>query len=202
MGKSVRKRIGLLGGSFDPVHLGHLHLANELYKRWNLKEIWWIPAYVSPHKIDTPAISVRHRLEMIQLAIGDIPYYKTLDIECMQEGPSYTVDTLRILTNRYPEVDFFLLLGSDTVERFHDWKEPEEIVRLCGLVIASREKKKPFISGGDQVLLKAVERGWTEIPLLEVSSTEIRTLIKEGKDFTGLLPEKVISYIQEHSLYV
>lgn len=196
------KRVGVLGGSFNPVHLGHLHIANQLKAHFNLDEIWFVPAHQNPHKMDQTIASAAHRLEMLKLATEDNPNYKVLDIECKRQGPSYTVDTLRLLSEQYPENTYFLLLGSDTIKRFHEWKSPYEILELCELVVATREEEGVIIDYGDDKLERSVREALTPIPLIKVSSTEIRSLAERGESYQHLVPAPVFKYLQQHALYV
>lgn len=194
-------RIGILGGSFNPVHLGHLHIAHELKRCCKLDEVWFIPAYQNPHKQDHTNAPVLHRLEMLRLAIESEPEFKVIDIECSKKILSYTVDTLKELKARHPYADFFLLLGSDAIRRFHEWKTPYEILDLCTLVVASRDEVSVPLNYGDSKLEEAVKQAIITTPLLNVSSTEIRKLISEGKEYRHLLPGSVADYIAAHALY-
>lgn len=196
------KRIGILGGSFNPVHLGHLHLAKELKLRCQLDEIWFVPVHQNPHKLGLSIVSSEHRLEMLQLATRGTPSYRVVDVECKRKGPSYTVDTLKHLHREYPDNDFFLLLGSDTIKRFHDWKDPCEVLNLSTLVVASRYEGGVALDYGDAKLEEIVSEAIIPIKQLNASSTEIRSLIQKGEKYQHLVPPLVCDYIQKHRLYI
>jgi nicotinate-nucleotide adenylyltransferase len=195
------KRVGLLGGSFNPVHIGHLHIANELKTRLRLDEVWFIPAYQNPHKMDQNIAPAALRLEMLRLATAHEPSFKVLDVECKRGGPSFTVDTVKSLNEQYPNIDFFLLLGADTIKKFHEWKDPRKIIELCTLVIASRENESFNIDFEHKALKCAILKGITPVPLLNASSTEIRSLIKKGEDFQGHVAAPVFKFITDNYLY-
>ena len=126
-------RIGVLGGTFDPIHLGHLITAQAVREIRNLDKIIFIPAYISPHKLDAKAISSEHRLQMVKLAIQNIPYFECSNIELEKEGISYTIDTLKILKQQYSQID--LIIGYDNIINFSTWKNPDEIIELVNLVV-------------------------------------------------------------------
>ncbi len=195
------KRVGVLGGSFNPVHLGHLHIAKELKSRCQLDEVWFIPAYQNPHKMNQSVVSGVHRLEMLKLAIQDYASYKVMDIECKRKGPSYTIDTLRLLREQHPENEYLLILGSDAIKRFHEWNSPHEILKLCTLVVASREKEGISINYDDNKLERSVREAIISTPLLKVSSTEIRSLAERGESYQSLVPAPVFEYMQQNKLY-
>jgi nicotinate-nucleotide adenylyltransferase len=135
------KKIGLLGGSFDPIHFGHLNLAFELMERGQLEEVWFIPAHVNPLKTHIPPVSFEHRLAMLKLAVEGISPFKIKDLESRRPAPSYTVETLRLLlaefTARVESPHFYLLLGEDSIASFVHWHLPHEIVKMAHLLIGS-----------------------------------------------------------------
>lgn len=196
------KIIGFYGGSFDPPHYGHLLLAKEMQKIHHLDEIWFCPANLNPHKagrIPAPALM---RLEMLNLAIDEIPSGKIIDIELKREGPSYTVDTLRTLTAEFSDVKFKLILGEDACSSFFKWKEPEEVIRLADPLVGARSSLIfPKDIPGSPKILEALKSGWTPIKFLEISSTEIRRRLKNGEDCSSLLPAKILDFILKNHLY-
>lgn len=198
--ESQPKKVGVLGGSFNPVHLGHLHIAKELKSHCRLDEVWFIPAYQNPHKPNQPSVSVDHRLEMVRLAIQEEPSFKVLDIECKRKGPSYTVDTLVELSRKFPENSYYLLLGSDTMKRFHEWKDPYKILKIAKLVVASRDEEFQ-LNFGDDELVRLVKKAIVSLPLVKISSTNIRSLIASNGEFDHLLPSAVADYIRRNNLY-
>lgn len=194
-------KIGFFGGSFDPIHFGHINLAIELKERAGLDEVWFCPANISPHKGKEP-LAGSLRLQIAKLAIEDIPGFKLIDHELRRSGSSYTVETLRELKKEFPEHEWFLILGDDCIENFFDWKEPNEILKLASPLIGSRDAKA-FLEG-DHSLQKQKDRfraGWTRIPVLEISSTNIRDRLSRGLYCGHLLPAKVLDFITKNGLY-
>lgn len=195
------RRVGVLGGSFDPVHFGHLHLAIALFEGHGLDEVWWIPVQKSPLK-SSPIASSSHRAKMVRLAIEEIPSFKLLEIELVREGPSFTVDTLRQLKAEHSDIQFHLLLGDDVLSHFDRWKEPCEIVELAPPLIGARQSAAfPAPSSLDKKLIEALRLGWTPVPLVEISATDVRRRLREGLFCGHLVPAKVLDYIHSYRLY-
>lgn len=135
-----KKKIGVYGGTFDPIHLGHIHLAQNLMEAHGLDEVWFCPAYQSPFKAESAATPPEKRYRMTELGVEAIPNFKVIDTEIKHPGPSYTVDTLRTLTKKYPDHQFYLLLGNDTARHFMDWKDPRGIIEMAKLIIGTDRK--------------------------------------------------------------
>ena len=199
------KQIGIFGGSFDPIHNGHLNLAVELMEAHSLDEVWFIPAACSPFKQFPTATSAQDRLAMTALAIAGETRFRVLDLEINREGPSYTVDTLKTLVEaqkgQADPCTFALILGDDTARGFSGWHHPEAIVQLARLLVGSRGLQKEPFKGSPQVIA-ALEAGMTPTRIMEVSSTEIRQRLKEGMYCGHLVPGKVLDYIFSHQLYL
>lgn len=197
------KRIGFFGGSFDPIHLGHLQLARELQEKKHLDLIWFCPARISPHKLDQTPAPPEHRLKMAELAVADHPGFAVIDVEVNRKGPSYTVDTLRELVQRESGNQLFLILSEESVPGFFHWKHPEEIVALAPLIIGTRSGPVDFASfpQGREKIIEAIREGWVPTAPNAFSSTEIRHRLKRGEDCSGMLPEKVLDYIIQNNLY-
>lgn len=181
------KQIGVYGGTFDPVHFGHIQLAISLFEQGGLDEIFWIPANINPLKSDSP-VSADHRLQMLKIALEMLPFFKILDIELKREGPSYTIDTLRLLKKEYPDAKLRLILGDDTLKKFSQWKDPEEIVRLAPPLIGAR-------------FLEETHFQKIRTPLFEISATDIRDRLSRGLYCGHLVPAKVLDYIASNRLY-
>ena len=199
----VRSRVGFFGGSFDPIHLGHLNIAIELAERHKLDEVFVCPTSQSPFKKEKPPIaSKEHRRAMVTAAISLLPTFTLLDFELQKSTPCYTIDTIRQLIaidqQHKKNKNYFLLLGEDAIEHFHAWREVEELIKLATPLIGSRQTKS-FPQKG--ALLSAIEKGLTQIPLMEISSTEIRDRLQKGLYCGHLLPAKVWDYIQQHQIY-
>ena len=198
------RKIGIMGGTFDPIHLGHLVVANEVLNMYKLDEIIFIPAGIPPHKIGISASSWDRYL-MVTMATMSNDKFKVSDIEIKNPGKSYTLNTLRELTNLYADTEFYFITGTDAVIDLPNWHEPEEILSLCKFIAVSRpgiskekvEKKIIEIKNkfnGDIELL--------QVPMLQISSTDIRDRFKRGIPAKYMLPESVEQYIIKNHLYL
>ena len=198
-------RIGIYGGSFSPVHNGHVAAARAFMEQMWLDILYIIPANVPPHKSMEGDADVWQRLRMCELAFGDIEGVIVSDIEARREGKSYTVDTLRALYS--PDNRLFLMMGTDMLLTLDTWREPEEIFRLCYPVYMRREQSDPIldqrivskIAEYQQKYGKVVRRITGDV--IPVSSTQIRTAVANGLDISSLVPSAVEKYIHEQGLY-
>ena len=189
--------VGVFGGTFDPIHTGHLILAERAREELDLNAILFMPANIPPHKITgRNIVPGQARLDMIQLAIDANAGFYATSIELSREGVSYTVDTLRELRTALPEAHFTLLIGSDNAREFSSWHHPEEIVSLAQVGVWER----PGSSFGAEILPNYIARTINS-PLLEISSTEIRNRIAAGQSIRYLTPDPVIDYIMHHGIY-
>jgi len=192
-------KIGLFGGSFDPIHYGHLQIADWTQKKLSLEKIIFIPAAIPPHKLHSIIASAEHRYTMIQLAIAQYPHFEISDVELDRAGISYTVDTVNYFRNHYSlrRDALFLLIGSDSLMDLPNWRNPEEIIRNCTIVVYQRR-------GIDPALLPANIAQQVQIldtPFIDVSSTKIREKIATGESITSLTSPHVAEYISVHHLY-
>jgi nicotinate-nucleotide adenylyltransferase len=188
-------KIGLFFGSFNPIHTGHMVLANYMLEFTGLEKIWFIVSPHNPLKQKNSLLHERYRLEMVTLAIGDNNKMKASDIEFKLPQPSYTINTLAHLQEKYPGNDFALIMGADNLENFHKWKNYEEILKQVELYVYPR----PGASGGSLSSHKKVKL--VNAPLMEISSTEIRNAIKEKKDVRYFVPQATWEYIKEMHFY-
>lgn len=200
------KKIGLYGGTFDPIHLGHLNAALAAMEYHKLDEVWFCPAQINPLKLNGPSASSHHRLEMLKIALVDLPHFHIITHEIEQECVSYTVDTLRWLTAKEKEQahpsQFFLIIGEDALATFFQWREPEEIIKLAQPLIVRRfYTAKALSSQGDQEIEKIFTKGRTPNPIIEISATEIRERVQHGLYIGHLVPAKVVDYIYQNHLY-
>ncbi len=196
----MKKKIGLLGGTFDPIHKGHLNLAKELKERHQLDEVWFIPANVNPLKPGRMCESPEDRLAMIKLAIAPYKDFVVNNIELNRAAPSYTVDTLKELKEQIPDNDYYLLLGEDITIAFEKWHRPDEIIKLAKILIGTR----PGIwahSSENLALHQAIMDGMTTINEMNISATELRSRLDRQISCEGLIPDSVLNYIKEHKLY-
>ncbi len=205
--KMKRKKIGLFGGTFDPIHCGHLNLVFELFEKKKLDQVWFIPAQINPLKTQSPPASIEQRLAMVQLAIQDIPAFHLKDLEKERPPPSYTIDTLRSFIaeealSQTPH-QFYLLMGEDSVPGFMQWHMPEEIVKLVPLLIGSRSGIWQYeMNDFSLPIREALQEGLVETRLMDISGTDIRKRFAEGLYCGHLLPSPVLHYIQKHRIYL
>ena len=195
----MTKVVGFFGGSFDPIHLGHLNLAMALMERGKLNEVWFCPACISPHKTEVLTTESKHRLKMVELAVSDISSFKVLDDEIMRSGPSYTFDTLESLTSQHPDIQFRLLLGEDSLLEFDDWHRVKELVEMAPPLVGSRHGVNAFVS---DLVRKILDNSMVRTPIIEISSTEIRERLMKGLYCGHLLPKKILDYIYQNRLYL
>jgi nicotinate-nucleotide adenylyltransferase len=185
-------KIGILGGTFDPPHNGHLLIASEALTQLRLDEIWFMPNKIPPHKQDNDISSIQDRVNMIQLAISDHPNFKLETIELEREGPSYTYDTIKILKKRHPNAEFFFIIGGDMVEYLPKWYKIDDLLTMVTFVGVRR----PGYSFSTPYSIKEIYS-----PQFDVSSTMLRKRFKEGKNTRYLLPDQVKKYVEEKNLY-
>lgn len=195
-------KIGLFGGSFNPIHNGHIHLAKTINSVVGLDKLIFIPSKISPHKSNEEYVSNEHRFNMCKLAIEDIQNFEVSDFELTRDGISYTIYTVRYFKEKYPNDELFLLIGSDMLLTFDQWREYQEIMSKVTLAVISREdgdynsllKKAENLSRYGKILIP-------DITPIEVSSTEIRKNIRFNQDYSCNLDEKVVQYIKSNNLY-
>lgn len=195
------KKIGIFGGTFDPVHFGHIHLALSLYEAHSLDQVLLIPSKLNPLKKEHP-VSDEHRIEMLKLAFEKLSSFQVSYREIKGKSPSYTVQTLRDLYQELPGCQLYLMLGDDLVDHFMKWKEPEEIIRLATPLIGSRTSHLPKeLPAFPKEVQEAFKKGWTKIPIREISATDVRKRLKDHLFSEHLLPGKVLDYIRQNHLY-
>jgi len=211
------KKIGLLGGTFDPVHTGHLHLAGQAQKFFNLEKVVFIPAYRSPHKLALEPVSCEHRLAMLTLALDGLPRFSMDKIEINKNEVSYTIETLKELQSNHPDWNMFLILGADAFQAIDTWKQCSQLLDYCNLLVGTRPgaelqvsdtvKNKLALSASatDVKVFKNLKKGtgvtFFQISPLDISSKEIRQRIHRGEEVKNLLPPSVDHYIMQHRLY-
>ena len=182
-------RIGIFGGSFDPIHHGHLILARAAREELGLDRIVFVPANMSPHKTDTRPATAEDRWNMVDLAIKGEDGFTASDVELRRPAPSYTVDTLQEFKARFAGDEFTLLIGADNVATFDTWREPDEIRRLARIAVLDRAGS-------------AAGHDWPVVHrLIDISSTDIRTRAADGRSIRYLTPDAVCDYIHSHRLY-
>jgi nicotinate-nucleotide adenylyltransferase len=194
-------RLGLYGGTFDPVHLGHLILAEQCREACGLDRVWLIVAGSPPHKTGdrTP---VGHRLEMVRIAIAGHSAFAASDIEAKRPGPHYSVETLEAIRRDHPDDELFFLIGTDSLADLPTWREPERIARLATIVVVNR----PGIEEVDPARLPDFGPGsfplaWVSIPPVGIASSDLRRRLAEGRSIRYMVPRGVEAYIEAHGLY-
>ena len=200
----IKKKIGYLGGTFDPIHFGHLNLALETLEKAHLDEIWFCPTLLSPHKKETPPIEVAHRLKMVELAIEDIPEFKVIENEAHGDLPPFTYETLLNLKNDPKNQDkiFTLLLSEDLIEGLERWHKIDRLLDEFPFLIGHREGvKAPEIRGLNKEILSRIQNKKIPIRTLEISSRNLRARFKKKLYCAHLLPRKVLDYIYQNELY-
>jgi len=197
-----RQRIGVLGGTFDPVHNGHLHIADALRTALDLDGVLWVPAGRPPHKSDQIVSSDHDRLAMLDLALAGSATDEISTIDIDRSGPSYTADTLKILAEHFPNAQLFFLMGEDSLRDLPTWHHPERILRVAELAVAGRPGVETDLESLE-FQVPGVRKRVHVVPTEEIaiSSSEIRRRVKEHQSIRGLVPASVEAYIQEHGLY-
>ena len=203
----MKEKVILFGGTFDPIHYGHLRVADYACREISAREVVLIPARRSPHKSTLPIADGRARSEMISLAIEGRRKFRVSDCELKRAGPSYTLDTIRHFRDEYVKgTEFCWLVGADTVKDLGSWYGIGELVDECNLCVMFRAGfKRPDFSCLEKVLrpeqLEQLERNIVETPLIDINSTEIRRKLGSGASVRGMLEPKVLGYIKEKGLY-
>ncbi len=200
----MNKKIGIMGGTFDPPHIGHLTMAEFVRKSLNLSEIWFIPTGKIPHKSTKETASAFHRLNMVKLAVEGNDNFFVNDTEVVRDSFSYTFETLEELKGKYPDIEFTFIVGADSLDYMEKWKEPQRIFRCCKIAAVNRPGISNDKIAEKKKMLGNAYNGVIEIinmPPVDVSSTQIRKMIREGKSVTQFVPEKVIEYIKHNNIY-
>lgn len=186
-------KIGILGGTFNPIHLGHLILAEEVRQKIGLNKVIFVPANLPPHKDDGEIIPAYHRLKMVRLAVKANPHFSVSDIEIRRGERSYTINTIKEFKGIYPEDELYFIIGSDLVKYLNGWKDVKDIIALVKFIVATRpgfplENLPSYMTTID-------------IRAVDISAFEIRQCIKENRSFRYLVPEAVRQYIIKQGLY-
>lgn len=201
-----RKKIGIMGGTFDPIHMGHLILGEKSYEQLGLDKVWFMPAGNPPHKKNRKGrASDEQRMEMVRLAIEDNPHFELSDIEMNEEGYTYTYRTLENLKEQNPDTDYYFIIGADSLYTFETWKEPLRICQACTLVVAVRNHTPVDELNREMELLNRKYNGRfirLDTMNIDVSSQHLREWIVQHKTLRYYVPDKVIAYMQEQGIYL
>lgn len=195
--------IGVIGGTFDPIHIGHLIIAEEARVQLGLERVIFIPAGLPPHKLDWEISQAEHRLAMVELAIASNPRFSISRIDIERSGPCYTVDTIELLQKELgPGEEVHFIIGSDSLSEILTWHEPERLINLCYLAVVKRPGYEVDLEELEELLPGISSRvRFIDAPLVGVSSTDIRRRVREGLSIKYQVPEKVEEYIYKHGLY-
>lgn len=195
------KKIGIMGGTFDPIHVGHLMIAEAVWDEYKLEKVLFIPSANPPHKHDVMT-SARHRFNMTLLATCSNPHFEVSSIEMDRTGPSYTIDTIKALKKIYgDDTDFYFIIGADCIHELPSWHKIEELLKICKFIATKRPSYKLDLS----IIAKEFSDyniQLLETPELEISSTDIRQRIKKGYSIQYITTEQVQQYIRKEELYL
>lgn len=202
---SRRKKIGIMGGTFDPIHIGHLILGEKAYEQMGLDKVWFMPAGNPPHKQNRKGrASDRQRVEMVKMAIQGNPHFELSLIEMNADGYSYTYRTLENLIKEHPDTDYYFIIGADSLYSFATWKEPKRICCACTIVVATRNHM-PLKELNEEMTFLSQQYGGQFLRLdtlnIDISSEQIRDWIRRGESIRYYIPEKVEDYIHSHQIY-
>lgn len=190
--KNNRKQIGILGGNFNPVHNAHLVMADQVRQELGLDQVLLMPEYKPPHVTLKETIDEKHRLKMLELAIEGVEGLGIEPIELERKGISYTYDTMKLLTAKNPNVDYYFIIGADMVDYLPKWYRIDELIQLVQFIGIQRPKYK---AGTSYPVI------WVDVPMMDISSSMIRNLIAENRNPNYLLPKSVLDYIEEEGIY-
>lgn len=201
-----KKSIGFFGGSFDPIHIGHLHLAISLSEICGLDQVIFSPAFISPLKVDnSPHASAFHRSEMVRMAIRPIPTFVFCDFEIQKDAPSYTIDTIAYLKNKFAlhnqDVEIRLILGDDILPTIHKWKNIDQLLLMAPPLVGTRSNLTDVPANLSPASMSALTNNLITISALDISSTTLRARIKKNLYSQHLIPSEVLEYIIKENLY-
>lgn len=196
-------RVGVFGGTFDPIHIGHLVSAEEARVELKLERVVFVPAGLPPHKLDHVMSPVGHRLAMVELAIASNPHFAVSRVDIDRFGPCYTVDTIELLRDEWgPGVEIYFIMGSDSLLDILTWHNPRRLIRLCRFAVVSRPGYQVDLDELDTLLPGLASRVQIlDAPELAISSTDIQRRVREGLSIKYQVPEAVEDYIYQHGLY-
>ncbi len=194
--------MGILGGTFDPPHYGHLALAENACAQLELERVLFVLAGQPPHKPEHPIAPAHHRTRMLRAAIADNPAFAISSVDVDRPGPHYSVDMLALLQREYPQADMFFLMGGDSLAHFVTWRDPSGIVQRACLAVMRRPGHTADLEKLEQSIPGIRERlAWLDTPYLDIASSDLRRRLREGLPLRYLLPPAVEEYIRKHRLY-
>ncbi len=198
-------KIGIMGGTFDPIHLGHLQMAQESFWQAGLDQVLFMPSKIPPHKQGKKITAEAQRADMVRLAIQGKPEFVYSDLELRREGTTYTAETLRCLQSLHPEHRYYFIMGSDSLWQIEGWYQPEEIMRRAVILAVSRDgfsaaqmqQKAAWLTERYQAKVQVIR-----MSRMDISSSEIRDRVQSGESIDSFVPCEVAAYIQKNSLYL
>jgi nicotinate-nucleotide adenylyltransferase len=197
-----QRRVGILGGTFDPPHIGHLILAEYARDTLDLERLLFVPAADPPHKRDEHKAAIEHRLAMLKLAIADNPRFEISRVDIDRPGPHYSVDMVRVIGEEYPDAELYFVMGGDSLTDLPRWHRPAEFIQQCKLVVMRRPDENVHAEMHDAILPGLSERVvMIDAPLVGISSTLIADRVGQGQTIRYLVPDSVLSYIVQNRLY-
>lgn len=191
--KPKRKQVGILGGNFNPVHNAHLVVADQVRQQLNLDKVYLMPEFTPPHVDKKETIDELHRLNMLKMAIAGIEGLDIETIELERRGISYTYETMKELTEKHPDTDYYFIIGGDMVDYLPKWHKIDELVELVQFVGVQRPRYK---AGTSYPVI------WVDVPLMDISASMVREFIQKGRVPNFMLPHEVLDYIEEKGLYL
>lgn len=200
-------KIGILGGTFDPIHNGHLMLGEEAFRQFKLNEVWFMPNGNPPHKhAQSIRLDTTDRVQMVQLAIADYPMFHLCEYEVKRHEVSYSFETIEYFNELYPTYEFYFIIGADSLFAIESWAHPERLFSACTILASYRDDLDTPAEMNVQIeYLKKKYCANIKLlisPLIDISSSEIRDLTKEGGTIHDMVPKEIEAYIQGHALYV
>ena len=197
-------KVGILGGTFDPIHLGHLLMAESAREILDLGQVLFVPAGDPPHKQELPITPACHRQAMVELALAHNPYFELSPVDLDRSGPHYSTETVQLIQVRYdlpPELCYFII-GSDSLQDLPTWHRPAELIMICHLAVARRPGSSPDLTSLEASLPGLSDQlTWVEMPLVGISASDIRARVRAGQSIRYQVPHEVGEYIQKHQLY-
>lgn len=203
--RDKKNRIGIMGGTFDPIHVGHLILGEAAYQQFHLQKVWFLPSGNPPHKRDRQGGATdQQRVEMVRRAIATNPHFSLSLLEMHEDGYSYTYRTLEQLNEQYPDTEFYFIIGADSLFSFDSWREPQRIADACQLVAAARNQiPDEKLEDALRSMSRKYHRDFLKLdtPNLDISSAHLREMIRKNESVKYYLLDSVIEYIQEQHIY-
>jgi len=197
-------RLGIIGGTFDPIHFGHLLAAEETRTTLHLDRVLFVPAALPPHKQGLPVLPIDHRLAMVELAIADNPAFSASTVDIDRPGPHYTVDTIRRLRDQWKTgvQETFFIMGADSLAQLPTWHQPRRLIESCRLAVVRRSGYGTDLADLEAALPGVSRRlDWVDMPAVGISATDLQCRVREGRSIRYQMPAAVARYVSHHNLY-